>query len=170
MIKIGRNDACPCGSGRKFKRCCLGKPAEINKGPAVRKSLQDYLKDEIDNIQLAAMAGQSVVRELGVFILWSSTNGEAWLFEVSEMDAVQLAADRQRLEISIEARPEAIEVNWSHTFAVEGKQVVLTSYGTKEREVCTQCPAPAIMAAVKRIKRKYSVEMLESVHLKEAGD
>ncbi|MGP8247724.1 MAG: SEC-C metal-binding domain-containing protein [Bryobacteraceae bacterium] len=24
--KIGRNDPCPCGSGRKFKRCCLGKP------------------------------------------------------------------------------------------------------------------------------------------------
>ena len=21
--KIGRNDPCPCGSGNKFKRCCL---------------------------------------------------------------------------------------------------------------------------------------------------
>ncbi|MGD9247688.1 MAG: SEC-C metal-binding domain-containing protein [Desulfobacteraceae bacterium] len=25
MAKIGRNDLCPCGSGKKFKRCCLGK-------------------------------------------------------------------------------------------------------------------------------------------------
>jgi uncharacterized protein len=23
--KTGRNDPCPCGSGRKYKRCCLGK-------------------------------------------------------------------------------------------------------------------------------------------------
>ncbi len=23
--KVGRNSPCPCGSGRKFKRCCLGK-------------------------------------------------------------------------------------------------------------------------------------------------
>ena len=23
----GRNDPCPCGSGRKYKRCCLGKPS-----------------------------------------------------------------------------------------------------------------------------------------------
>ncbi len=23
--KIGRNDPCPCGSGRKFKKCCMGK-------------------------------------------------------------------------------------------------------------------------------------------------
>ena len=22
MAKIGRNDACPCGSGQKYKRCC----------------------------------------------------------------------------------------------------------------------------------------------------
>ena len=24
-VKIGRNDKCPCGSGKKFKKCCLGK-------------------------------------------------------------------------------------------------------------------------------------------------
>ena len=23
--KVGRNDPCPCGSGRKFKQCCAGK-------------------------------------------------------------------------------------------------------------------------------------------------
>lgn len=25
--KIGRNDPCPCGSGKKHKQCCLGKEA-----------------------------------------------------------------------------------------------------------------------------------------------
>ena len=25
--KVGRNDPCPCGSGRKFKHCCLGRAA-----------------------------------------------------------------------------------------------------------------------------------------------
>ena len=25
--KVGRNDACPCGSGRKFKHCCQAKEA-----------------------------------------------------------------------------------------------------------------------------------------------
>ena len=23
--KIGQNDLCPCGSGKKYKKCCLGK-------------------------------------------------------------------------------------------------------------------------------------------------
>jgi hypothetical protein len=31
MTATGRNDPCPCGSGRKFKRCCIGK-----EGPAAR--------------------------------------------------------------------------------------------------------------------------------------
>ena len=26
--KIGRNDPCPCGSGKKYKKCCLPKPGE----------------------------------------------------------------------------------------------------------------------------------------------
>jgi hypothetical protein len=25
MEKVGRNDPCPCGSGKKYKKCCLGK-------------------------------------------------------------------------------------------------------------------------------------------------
>ena len=24
-VKVGRNDPCPCGSGKKYKQCCLGK-------------------------------------------------------------------------------------------------------------------------------------------------
>lgn len=28
MFKAGRNDPCPCGSGKKFKRCCWGERAK----------------------------------------------------------------------------------------------------------------------------------------------
>lgn len=24
-VKIGRNDPCPCGSGKKYKKCCINK-------------------------------------------------------------------------------------------------------------------------------------------------
>jgi uncharacterized protein YecA (UPF0149 family) len=26
--KVGRNDPCPCGSGKKYKRCCLLKETQ----------------------------------------------------------------------------------------------------------------------------------------------
>ncbi len=28
-MKIGRNDPCPCGSGKKYKYCCLNKPKDV---------------------------------------------------------------------------------------------------------------------------------------------
>jgi hypothetical protein len=30
MEKIGRNDPCPCGSGKKYKKCCLEKEGSID--------------------------------------------------------------------------------------------------------------------------------------------
>ncbi len=38
MSQIGRNDPCPCGSGKKYKKCCLGKTSEqINPQQPVSK-------------------------------------------------------------------------------------------------------------------------------------
>jgi tetratricopeptide (TPR) repeat protein len=31
MAKPGRNDPCPCGSGKKYKRCCLAKDEEAER-------------------------------------------------------------------------------------------------------------------------------------------
>jgi len=53
MVKIGRNDPCPCGSGQKYKKCCLVKeksqPAsiDITSTPVGKKVVvadTDYIK------------------------------------------------------------------------------------------------------------------------------
>jgi tetratricopeptide (TPR) repeat protein len=31
MAKTGRNDPCPCGSGKKYKKCCLSKDDEAHR-------------------------------------------------------------------------------------------------------------------------------------------
>ena len=36
-MKIGRNAPCPCGSGKKYKKCCLNKNQQVN-----RENLNDY--------------------------------------------------------------------------------------------------------------------------------
>lgn len=33
MLKIGRNDSCPCGSGKKYKKCCLYSPVNLPQAP-----------------------------------------------------------------------------------------------------------------------------------------
>jgi len=41
-MKIGRNDACPCGSGKKYKRCC-GQTAAQSAAPAPAHSVKQLL-------------------------------------------------------------------------------------------------------------------------------
>ena len=32
-MKVGRNDPCPCGSGRKYKQCCLAREDAVETSP-----------------------------------------------------------------------------------------------------------------------------------------
>ncbi len=38
MTKIGRNDPCPCGSGKKYKKCCLSKHEEEKTAQRIERS------------------------------------------------------------------------------------------------------------------------------------
>lgn len=44
-MKIGRNEPCPCGSGKKFKKCCFGKSEEQKYAEAIIDS-QSSLKND----------------------------------------------------------------------------------------------------------------------------
>ena len=49
---ISRNDPCPCGSGKKYKKCCMNKQELQIITPAdyyLKKSLKDYPKEELKN-------------------------------------------------------------------------------------------------------------------------
>ena len=37
MSKIGRNDPCPCGSGKKYKKCCMGKGGITDRQPNIAR-------------------------------------------------------------------------------------------------------------------------------------
>jgi methionyl aminopeptidase len=62
-MKVGRNDPCPCGSGLKYKKCCLGKDMPVNRDPGAMYA-QRYkirLKEKAD-IEGIRQAGQLVLR------------------------------------------------------------------------------------------------------------
>lgn len=165
MGKIGRNEACPCGSGRKFKRCCLGKQQTASSNLTEVQKTQISLQNAISTIQKAASQGVQKVHELGVFVLFSTTGGDAWLLEVTDSDALQVAADKEILTVDFEENPETIEINWSHTFEIKDRQFVITAYKDKKVEIIENYPTHPIRAAIKRIRKKYSPELLESVHV-----
>ena len=69
MAKIGRNDPCPCGSGKKYKKCCLGKAA-VKPGAALgfdgrgRPRLVGWNQDRVDLLSTDEIITK--LREFGV--------------------------------------------------------------------------------------------------------
>ncbi len=167
MTKIGRNDTCPCGSGLKYKRCCL-KRVQVSNSASPMEQLKTSLMSGIEKIQRAAQQREEVVRELGVFVLWANGEGDAWLLETTENDGVQLARSGALLEVPINESSETIEIRWSHTFEIRDQRLFVIS-DTDKAELCLETsPTKRISAAIKRIKRKYSEEVLNHVHIKDS--
>jgi len=46
--KIGRNDPCPCGSGVKYKKCCLGKKKLLAHRPSFENLVYDWSKEGLE--------------------------------------------------------------------------------------------------------------------------
>ncbi|HJL16267.1 MAG TPA: SEC-C metal-binding domain-containing protein [Sandaracinaceae bacterium LLY-WYZ-13_1] len=40
--KVGRNDPCPCGSGKKYKKCCAGKERSQSWSPVAGLTMREY--------------------------------------------------------------------------------------------------------------------------------
>lgn len=51
---IGRNDPCPCGSGKKFKKCCLGKRESGTPGHAAT-AVSDELRQALGDRQFGSL-------------------------------------------------------------------------------------------------------------------
>ena len=52
MNKPGRNEPCPCGSGKKYKKCCLCTPEPIAGGIFVYTDLDDLSNQVTELIKL----------------------------------------------------------------------------------------------------------------------
>ncbi len=164
-MKIGRNEPCPCGSGKKFKKCCK----DIAKfKPAAQESKEKVtLASQIDILQEKAVAKNASVTTMGVFIFVSTEAGDGWLFEMTDLDALKACEAGEKIDVEIDENPETIEVNWSHRFAIRRKKLFVTAYSDKKEAQLTDLPTHSIFAAIKRMRKKFPKELLASIHLDE---
>jgi len=63
--KVGRNEPCPCGSGKKYKQCCYGKVTTANR--ITLKSEEPYIEPQISRLAIMRQEQklQSNPEELG---------------------------------------------------------------------------------------------------------
>jgi hypothetical protein len=60
--KVGRNDPCPCGSGKKFKKCCEGKATPDSADPdAARKKQLEAVAKTLSKAQVNELRAQDLV-------------------------------------------------------------------------------------------------------------
>ncbi len=119
----------------------------------------------VQKVEQAAAEKKESLNELGVFVLYSTTKGDAWLFELTDCDCVQLMKEGEKLNPPINENPETIEIDWTHRFAFKAKKLFLTAYADRSEFELQDAPSKQINAARKRILKKFTPEQLKEVHL-----
>lgn len=161
MSKIGRNESCPCGSGKKYKNCCLSLQQEAKAGVAQPATLTQ----SVSTLQSYAAIREETFGTLGVFMLFSTSLGDAWLLEATEMDAIQVASDGDAITVEIEEGPGTLAVNWTHRFAVQDHGLILTAYADHGESRLSDCPLQQIEAALDAIQASFSPALMKAIHL-----
>ena len=64
-MKINRNDPCPCGSGEKYKKCCLDKQADMTgpTGPTGIREIMDEIRARLESREFSSL--EEVNAEMG---------------------------------------------------------------------------------------------------------
>jgi hypothetical protein len=124
------------------------------------------LKGEIEKLQRYAEDKNEPLRDLRIIKFISMENGDAWVLEVTDGDAVQVAAGGQAMEAPVDENPETIDINWSHTYALKDRRLLLTDYADKREAELAGAPTQQINGAMRRIMKRYSPELLSQVHVR----
>ncbi|MFZ9643191.1 MAG: tetratricopeptide repeat protein [Candidatus Methylopumilus sp.] len=132
MTKQGRNDPCACGSGKKFKQCCAGKPAQAVSPQALMQGLRTaWANFEAQRFEQAKQLCQQIIQAVPAQIdavhllgLIALKDGDieaavAYLLSVSKRDASkpQYIAnlgfayhEQGRMDLAIAAYRQAIAI------------------------------------------------------------
>lgn len=80
-MKVGRNQPCPCGSGKKYKKCCLGKDEEaaagnVNYGEYGRRRIRNAEEKVLHMLMEYGeerFGDQAPIEAMNEFFLWGDT-------------------------------------------------------------------------------------------------
>jgi tetratricopeptide (TPR) repeat protein len=61
MGKIGANEQCPCGSGRKYKKCCMGELS--HKSDFVDKASLQHLAQDINDLESLSHSVPTLIKQ-----------------------------------------------------------------------------------------------------------
>ncbi len=84
-MKVGRNAPCPCGSGRKYKKCCMNKtqpPVDLFQRRL--SEAYDRLMEELIRFAEETFGDVALVLAAGEFLVWPEADGDQNPLEMLE--------------------------------------------------------------------------------------
>lgn len=102
MANVGRNEPCPCGSGRKYKKCCLttgggGAPyTQADREAALQRLLRSIHPDDVDDARATFWGKHLPLRDQwkdGALLEMAEVAFQFWLF-FDELDGDQTLAEQ----------------------------------------------------------------------------
>ncbi len=136
-MDVGRNDPCPCGSGKKYKKCCIGKePAPARKGitgytieinsftgevrglderPDLKRFFQDVMRESNEEeIDVEKAANKAIERYTKRIVEVTAKLGRPLGNAIKEAEALlgegQFEEGLSAIDKLLEAYPESIEI------------------------------------------------------------
>ena len=97
MDKTGRNDPCPCGSGKKYKKCCLPKHEtqqrqQLTEQQAERDQRAADQRSSLREVKAAIAARLAGVAEVDDDPLTAASNAVVELIHAGKLDEAEHAA------------------------------------------------------------------------------
>ena len=75
-MKVGRNDPCPCGSGKKYKHCCYAKDSIKHEAPEPEEvASEDVVDGDVDETKEATETPHSHQKDRSRFQGQSRSGG-----------------------------------------------------------------------------------------------
>lgn len=100
-LKVGRNDPCPCGSGKKYKKCCINKPEfnhQVKEQPSNHKLTLTRVK------QLSVHQILEYLRTIGVAV-----DQQIFVEEINKVSSATELLNKWKEQFQLDNQTELLE-------------------------------------------------------------
>ncbi|MFQ5707100.1 MAG: YecA family protein [bacterium] len=118
--KIGRNDPCPCGSGKKYKKCCMASHES-----EIRTQEEINMQQEAKYIINCALQSDARLVQLESLLFFSTHTGDAWLLDTDDNLALCLMQDFEEQEYVINETLENFSIEWEASYHIKGNAFIV---------------------------------------------
>lgn len=176
--KVGRNEPCPCGSGKKYKRCCLD--AAGPRGEPARSSVHDFEEGLIRRMMPFGFErfGRDVFEDAADLFDFSGPSlGIPWMLYIHDFEGATLAehfAEQAPLTKRERAYLETQRASWLSVWEVKdfvvGRSITLVDLLTGEErtvhEVSASQSVRKRLALLTRIVSFEGEHVIDGMHMR----